>query len=212
MPANENDAMTVVVNELERCKRGLEVTIPEQRVADEMARAFREYAHHARVPGFRKGHIPMDVVRRRFGKEVRDEVVGRLVQSEALRILEERRLDPVEPPVLEEVTYEDGQPLKFRATFEVRPAIEVNDYRGLRVTVPKHTVTDEMVEASVRGLAERAARLEAIAPARPTGTDGLSPRTAPHRTVGLRPAWRRADPARAASTRPTPWSVVRHTV
>jgi trigger factor len=167
MPANENDAMTVVVNELERCKRGLEVTIPEQRVADEMARAFREYAHHARIPGFRKGHIPMDVVRRRFGKEVRDEVVGRLVQSEALRILEERRLDPVEPPVLEEVTYEDGQPLKFRATFEVRPAIEVNDYRGLRVTVPKHTVTDEMVEASVRGLAERAARLEAIAPARP---------------------------------------------
>ena len=167
MPANENDAMTVVVNELERCKRGLEVNIPEQRVADEMARAFREYAHHARVPGFRKGHIPMDVVRRRFGKEVRDEVVGRLVQSEALRILEERRLDPVEPPVLEEVTYEDGQPLKFRATFEVRPAIEVNDYRGLRVTVPKHTVTDEMVEASVRGLAERAARLEAIAPARP---------------------------------------------
>ncbi|HZN03328.1 MAG TPA: trigger factor [Candidatus Polarisedimenticolia bacterium] len=162
MPANDNDAMTVVVNELERCKRGLEVAIPHVRVADEMDRAFREYAHHARVPGFRKGHIPMDVVRRRFGKEVRDEVIGRIVRTEALRILEERRLDPVEPPVLEEVTYEDGQPLKFRATFEVRPAIEVSDYRGLSVTVPKHAVTDEMVESSVRGLAERAARLEAI--------------------------------------------------
>jgi trigger factor len=163
MPANESDAMNVVVNELERCKRGLEVTIPNVRVADEMARAFQEYAHHARVPGFRKGKIPLDVVRRRFGKEVRDEVIGRLVRDEALRILEDRRLDPVEAPVLEEVTWEDGQPLKFRATFEVRPRIDVTDYRGLSVTVTKHAVTDEMVETSMRGLAERAARLEAIA-------------------------------------------------
>ena len=162
MPANESDAMNVVVNELERCKRGLEVTIPNGRVADEMARAFQEYAHHARVPGFRKGKIPLDVVRRRFGKEVRDEVIGRLVQREALRILEERRLDPVEAPVLEEVTWEDGQPLKFRATFEIRPEIDVKDYKGLSVTVPKHAVTDEMVETSMRGLAERAARLEAV--------------------------------------------------
>jgi len=162
MPANESDAMNVVVNELERCKRGLEVTIPERRVADEMARAFEEYAHHARVPGFRQGKIPLDVVRRRFGKEVRDEVIRRLVRSEALRVLEERRLDPVEAPVLEEVTWEDGQPLKFRATFEVRPEIDVKDYRSLKVTVPKHAVTDDMVEASMRGLAERAARLEAI--------------------------------------------------
>ena len=162
MPANESDAMNVIVNELERCKRGLEVTIPGSRVADEMARAFQEYAHHARVPGFRKGKIPIDVVRRRFAKEVREEVIGRLVRSEALRVLEEKHLDPVEAPVLEEVTYEDGQPLKFRATFEVRPEIEVKDYRGLKVTVPKHAVTDDMVETSMRGLAERAARLEAI--------------------------------------------------
>ncbi|HET8947509.1 MAG TPA: trigger factor [Candidatus Polarisedimenticolia bacterium] len=155
--------MNVIVNDLERCKRGLEVTIPGNRVADEMSRAFQEYAHHARVPGFRKGKIPLDVVRRRFAKEVRDEVIGRLVRSEALRVLEERRLEPVEAPVLEEVTWEDGQPLKFRATFEVRPEIDVKDYRGIQVSVPKHAVTDEMVETSMRGLAERAARLEAIA-------------------------------------------------
>jgi len=162
MPANESDAMNVIVNELERCKRGLEVTIPGSRVADEMTRAFQEYAHHARVPGFRQGKIPIDVVRRRFAKEVRDEVISRLVRSEALRVLEEKHLDPVEAPVLEEVTWEDGQPLKFRATFEVRPEIDVKDYRGLKVTVPKHAVTDDMVETSMRGLAERAARLEAI--------------------------------------------------
>src|SRR5262249_58606469 len=136
----------------EGCKRGLAVPIPNGRVAGEMARAFQEYAHHARLPGFRQGKIPIDVVRRRFGKEVRDEVIGRLVRSEALRILEERRLDPVEAPVLEEVTWEDGQPLKFRATFEVRPAIEGKDYRGLRGSVPKQPFSDEVVETSMPGL------------------------------------------------------------
>jgi trigger factor len=65
------------------------------------------------------------------------------------------------------VKYEDGQPLSFRATFEIRPAIDVKDYRGIKVSVPKHAVTDEMVEASLKGMAERAARLEALDPPRP---------------------------------------------
>ena len=69
MPANESDAMNVVVNELERCKRGLEVTIPERRVADEMARAFEEYAHHARVPGFHPTECPAGTRKQRCPRE-----------------------------------------------------------------------------------------------------------------------------------------------
>jgi len=131
--------MKVVIREMERCKRDLEVEIPGERVAGEMSRAFADYARHARVPGFRKGHIPMDVVRSRFAKEVREEVVGRLVRSEALRILDEKKIVPVEPPVLEEVKHEEGGPLSFRATFEVRPDVDVKDYAGIAVSVPKRS-------------------------------------------------------------------------
>jgi trigger factor len=158
--------MKVVITELEQCKRGLEVEIPPERVAREMDRAFDDYSRHARIPGFRKGHIPIDVVRRRFGKEVRDEVVGSLVREEATRILAEKKLEPVEAPILEEVKYEDGQPLSFRATFEILPEIAVADYRKMAVSVPRHEVTDELVENSLRGMAERAAKLEET-PARP---------------------------------------------
>ena len=66
--------MKVVVNELEGCKRGLEVEIPGEQVAEEFERSFKEYSRHAKIPGFRPGKIPIDIVRRRFGKEVRDEV------------------------------------------------------------------------------------------------------------------------------------------
>lgn len=153
----------MVINEMEGCKRWLEVEIPPERVATEMDRAFQDYSRHARLPGFRKGHVPMEVVRRRFGKEVRDEVVGRLVREETRRVLEEKRIDPVTPPVLETVTFEDGKALQFKALFEVRPRVEVDGYRNLAVAVPPHVVTDAMVESYLVGLAERAARLEAVA-------------------------------------------------
>jgi trigger factor len=154
--------MKVVINEMAPCKRGLEVEIPPERVTQEMDRAFEEYARHARIPGFRQGHIPRDVVRRRFGKDVRDEVVGKLVREEALRILEEKKIDPVDPPVLEEVKYEEGKPLAFRATFEIRPDIQIADYKKMAVSIPKHEVTDEMVESYLHGMADRAAKLEEV--------------------------------------------------
>jgi trigger factor len=112
--------MRVVVNELEGCKRGLEVEVPGDIMSSELERTYRDYSRRARVPGFRKGKIPMEVVRQRFGKEVRDEVVDRMVREYAMRALEEKKLQPVQAPVLDEVNYESGSPMVFKATFEGR--------------------------------------------------------------------------------------------
>ena len=154
--------MKVVVNELEGCKRGLEVEIPGEQVTEEFEKSFREYSRHAKIPGFRPGKIPIDIVRRRFGKEVRDEVIGRMVREYAARALDEKKLHPVDSPVLDEVNYVDGRPLTFKATFEVRPVLTVSDYHSIPVTVTRRPVTDDMVDASVRDLAERAAKLELV--------------------------------------------------
>jgi trigger factor len=154
--------MKVVVNELEGCKRGLEVEVPSEQVVEEVERSFKEYSRHARVPGFRQGKIPIDIVRRRFGKEVRDEVIGRMVRELSLKALEEKKLEPVTDPVLDEVNYEDGRPLTFKATFEVRPVVSVSEYHGIQVEITRRQVTDEMIEASVRELADRAAKLELV--------------------------------------------------
>jgi len=105
--------MKVVVNELDGCKRGLEVEVPSEQVVEEVERSFKEYSRHARIPGFRQGKIPLEIVRRRFGKEVRDEVIGRMVREFSLKALEEKKLEPVNDPVLDEVSYEAGRPLTF---------------------------------------------------------------------------------------------------
>lgn len=154
--------MKVVVNELEGCRRGLEVEIPGDQVSAEVERTLREMGRRARVPGFRKGKTPLDIVRVRFGKEARDEVVERMVREYAFRALEEKKLEPVQAPVLDEVSWETGRPLTFKATFEVRPTVSVAGYHSLTLTVTRRDVTEEMIEASVRDLAERAAKLEAV--------------------------------------------------
>ena len=154
--------MKVVVNELEGCKRGLEVEIPGEQVSEELEKSIKEYSRHARVPGFRQGKIPLDVVRQRFGKDVREEVVGRMVREYSARALEEKKLLPVDAPVLNEVHYEAGRPLTFKATFEVRPVLTVTDYRGIAISVAPRQVTGEMVAASLAELADRAAKLEEI--------------------------------------------------
>lgn len=154
--------MKVVVNELDRCRRGLEVEVPPELVAQELERSLRDYARRARVPGFRQGKTPLDIVRRRFGKEVQEDVIDRMVREYALRALEEKKLHPVQDPVLDKVDYESGRPLTFRATFEVRPVVTVSDYHRMQVTVGRREVTDAMVEASLEDLADRAAKLEAV--------------------------------------------------
>jgi len=154
--------MKVVVNELEGCRRALEVEIPSDQVMQEFERSFTEYSRRASIPGFRQGKIPLDIVRRRFGKEVRDEVIGRMVREYSLRAIEDKKLEPVDDPVLDEVKYEDGRPLTFKATFEVRPILTVSDYHGVPVEVARRRITDEMIDASVRDLADRAAKLELV--------------------------------------------------
>ncbi len=154
--------MKVVVSELNSCKRGLEVEVPGEQVSEEIEKTFRLYSRRARVPGFRQGKIPLDVVRRRFGKDVEGEVIERMVREYALKALDEKKLQPVHDPVLDEVKYQSGKPLTFKATFEVRPAVSVSGYHKIAVTVGRHEVTDEMIQASLQGLAERAAKLEAL--------------------------------------------------
>jgi trigger factor len=154
--------MKVVVNELTPCKRGLEVEVEGALVSQEIEKTFRDYSRRARVPGFRQGKIPLEVVRRRFGREVREEVLGKIVRDSAARALEEKKLQPIHDPVLDEVHYEDGRPLTFKATFEVRPMVSVSDYHKIPVSVARRAVSEEMVEASLGDLADRAAKLELV--------------------------------------------------
>jgi len=143
-------------------RRELEVEIPLELVQRETERVTREFARHARLPGFRPGKAPAGIIRQRFWDDIRSEVLRALVPASLERAFQEKRLMPVGEPSIADLHFEPDQPLRFKASFEVLPEIELKDYKGLEVEPAKIELTDEDVERELETLRERAATYEPV--------------------------------------------------
>jgi trigger factor len=147
--------------------KSLQVTVDVVRLEATERRAVREYARKARLPGFRKGHAPEPVVRRRFETEIR-----RFVLEDALReswdtILKETELKPTSDPQIRNVSFEAGKPLTFEVLIEVRPELSLATTGGfaLKRTIPP--VTDALVDEQLQQLREQRGTWSPLAGVRP---------------------------------------------
>ena len=156
--------MKVQVEDVSPVKKRMEVEVPPAEVEREMEKLVRGYAKSVRVPGFRKGHVPPGLVRQRFAKELEQEVKERLMGEYHAQAVAEKGLDPLHDPVVEEVEFRSGEPLRFRTLFEVRPEVPLGRYRGLEITRPRVEPTDEEVEQALESLRESAARFLPVEP------------------------------------------------
>src|SRR5216683_2601915 len=104
------------------CRRELELEIPAEEVSKAMERV-------ARVPGFRPGKAPVSLIRRRFADDIKGEVLQSLVPQRVEKAVAEQKLTPVSQPQVDKLDFNEGQPLKFRAVFEVLPEFELGDTR-----------------------------------------------------------------------------------
>jgi len=147
--------MSVVVasEEAGAWKRRLTVTVPAEEVDSETRQVVRAYAGQVRLPGFRKGKVPAELVRRRYREEIDREVVERLVPKFWERARDEQGLDPLGQPRLEEVgELESGAPLTFVATVEVRPEIELGELAGFELPDPEVEPSDEELTSALDDL------------------------------------------------------------
>ena len=131
----------------------VELEIPADLISREANRVTSEFGRQAQVPGFRPGKVPTSVIRNRFAKEIEDEVLSRLLGQTFREMAEARGLEAVGEPKLESIDpYILGSPMKFTARFEVKPVIELGEYRGLEIDDPKIEVSENDVEAMVERL------------------------------------------------------------
>ena len=143
--------------DLSPVRKSIEVEIPADVIASESARVATEFTRHAKLPGFRPGKIPVNVVRSRFAKEIQEEVVNRLLPISFRDAVSGKGLEPVGDPKLEHLdTFVEGAPIKYKAEFEVKPVFELGNYRGLRVTDPKVEVADADIDAMIERLRDQA--------------------------------------------------------
>jgi trigger factor len=152
----------VEYNEETSVRKSLSFEIEPEVVDREIEERARHYARRAKLPGFRPGKIPPDVIKRRFRQQVLEDVTEKIVNKVVLEELEGRGLKPLAVPKVTELKIEENQPLTFKAVFETLPLIELPEYKGLPARSRSAEVTDEAVEGEIERLREEAARYDPV--------------------------------------------------
>ena len=143
--------------DLSPVQKTVEVEIPADRITAEANRVTSEFGRQAKVPGFRPGKVPTSVVRTRFAKEIQDEVIQRLLGATFFDAIKDKGLELVGEPHIEHLDpFIDGAPMKFKARFEVKPVIDLGEYRGLEVEEPVIEVSDTDVDAMIERMRDQA--------------------------------------------------------
>lgn len=141
--------MQVSVETTEGLGRRIRVQVPAERVDSEVQNRLRDLRGRVRLNGFRPGKVPLKVVQKRYGEQVRGEVLNEVVQSTYGEALEQEGLRPAASPEIEPVQIGAGQDLEYEATFEVLPGFEVAGFEGIAIERPAADITDADVDALI---------------------------------------------------------------
>jgi trigger factor len=147
--------------------RSLTVTVPVDHLAAAERRAVKSYAKRARLPGFRKGHAPEPVIRRKFSAEIRQAVLEDALQSSWKQILADTELKPTGDPQVRDLSFEEGEPLTFSLLVEVVPSVTLTTTGGFTLTRTLEPVTDEKIEEQLTRLREEKAAWSPLEGVRP---------------------------------------------
>src|SRR5438094_1054188 len=143
-------------------RKNLVVEIPSTVVDAEIDKVSRDYGKAARIPGFRPGKVPAKIVRQRFRDQILHDVAHGLIPRAVDEALRERGVEPVDTPDIRDVVVEEGQPLKFTATFDTVPAIDPGDYGTIQLRRSIPQVDDAAVDEALARLRDRSARYEPV--------------------------------------------------
>jgi trigger factor len=143
-------------------KREIQVEIPVADVNRQTDSLIQKYQKMARIPGFRRGHVPASIIRQRFSEEIKTDMVEALIPRFFRQEAERLSLHPVSQPRVTDLHLHDGEPLRFKAAFEVLPEIKLQGYKELRADTSEVAVSEADVEQALAELRERHASFNPV--------------------------------------------------
>jgi trigger factor len=154
--------MQVSVESIGKLERRMQVQVPAERIAAEMAARLQTISRTARLNGFRPGKAPLKVIRQQFGSQVHREVIGELLQSSYAEAVTQNQLTPAGNPRIEPQSMGEGQDLKYVATFEVFPELELKPMDSLEVDRVVADVTEADIDAMIERLRKQQMKYAAV--------------------------------------------------
>jgi trigger factor len=149
--------MQVSVESIGTLERRMEVQVPAERIQKAIDERLQKLSRTVRLKGFRPGKVPVKVVRQQFGQQVRQEVLGDLMQASFNEAVEQEKLTPAGGPRIEPISLDEGGDLKYRAVFEVVPEIELKGFETIEIERPTAEVTEADLDAMIQNLREQRA-------------------------------------------------------
>jgi trigger factor len=147
--------VNVTVEDLGPCKKLLRIEVPQEKVEETFLEMSGNFQREAKLPGFRPGKAPKDLVAKRFEKEIRDEVKSKLINEGFRKALKDNNYTYVGRPDVEEVQFGRGQAMQFTVTTEIAPQFEVPEYKGLKALRDNSRVTEEDIQRALKLLADQ---------------------------------------------------------
>ena len=151
--------MNITVTDQEQCKKQLRIEIPGEVVREETEKVATNLARQVNIPGFRRGHVPKSVVKTRFRKELRDEVLAHLLPHTLGDAIREKDLKVIGEPAIEDLKFGDDESIDVTFTIEVKPEIDLSNYKELPLKKRVYKIRDEDVDQTVERLRQQQAEL-----------------------------------------------------
>lgn len=155
--------MQVSVEATSALQRRMTVEVPAERIAGEVESRLQRMARTAKVKGFRPGKVPMKVVAQQYGKQIRDEVVGEVIQTTYFEAITQEKLHPASMPTIESVSGEEGQNLQYAATFEVMPEVKLADMSGAKLEKVIAEIADTDLDKMLENLRKQRTEWKEVA-------------------------------------------------
>ncbi len=144
------------------CTRDVTVEIPADEVSGAFRRVIKNYTRQARIPGFRAGKVPPSLIRSRFGEQIQQDVVEQLLPQHFRAAIEAAGVQPISQPQVTELHLEDGEPLRFKALFEVLPEISLEGYQDIKVEREPAELTDAEWDAEMERVRDSRSTMETV--------------------------------------------------
>ncbi len=150
--------LSVEIVDVSGCQKNLVAEVPAEEIDREVEKLAAGFARNAKVPGFRPGKVPLNIIKQRYGSQLRSDATQEIIERCWKEALETRDLHPLSSPAVKDLQDKPGEPFRFTLSFEVLPAIELAEYKGISAAIPDSTIGDEEVARTLQTLQERHAQ------------------------------------------------------
>lgn len=140
------------------CKKEIDLEIPASEVMKEWNRVVAQFASRAKIKGFRPGKAPKDMIKRMYNPDIRETLINNLIPQALNKELKAKNINPVGQPVVRDLHFEEDEPLRFKAVVEIWPEIHLPEYKGIKVSKRKVSVTEKEIKDSLEDLRTKSAQ------------------------------------------------------